>query len=175
MSEQLRALREKVNARLQSSAVSRDRAKDAGRDKVAACRQSDVETCEWFLSLLRDTAALAAPAASSAATDGAALIAAERERQQSVEGWMPEHDDEHANGELADAAACYAAWAALQAQENTDGQDQPPTFWPWDERWWKPRDAIRNLVRAGALIAAEIDRLTRAARSSEPSTKTGEG
>ncbi|MEF7906796.1 ead/Ea22-like family protein, partial [Escherichia coli] len=28
-------------------------------------------------------------------------VIAERQRQQSVEGWMPEHDDEHCNGELA--------------------------------------------------------------------------
>lgn len=34
--------------------------------------------------------------------------------------------------------------------------------WPWDENWWKPSlDPIRNLVKAGALLAAEIDRLQR--------------
>jgi hypothetical protein len=34
--------------------------------------------------------------------------------------------------------------------------------WPWDEKWWKPStNPIRNLVKAGALIAAEIDRLQR--------------
>jgi hypothetical protein len=32
--------------------------------------------------------------------------------------------------------------------------------WPWDMKWWKPSDdPIKNLVKAGALIAAEIDRL----------------
>jgi hypothetical protein len=37
-------------------------------------------------------------------------------------------------------------------------------FWPWDQDWWKPSpDPIRNLVKAGALIAAEIDRLQRLA------------
>jgi hypothetical protein len=31
---------------------------------------------------------------------------------------------------------------------------------PWDYKWWKPsKDPIKNLVKAGALIAAEIDRL----------------
>lgn len=34
--------------------------------------------------------------------------------------------------------------------------------WPWHSSWWKPSDdPIRNLVKAGALIAAEIDRLQR--------------
>lgn len=34
-------------------------------------------------------------------------VIAERQRQQSAEGWTPEHDDEHCNGELAMAAVCY--------------------------------------------------------------------
>ena len=36
-----------------------------------------------------------------------------------------------------------------------------PDDWPWSDKWWKPKDKIRDLVRAGALIAAEIDRLQR--------------
>jgi hypothetical protein len=36
-------------------------------------------------------------------------------------------------------------------------------LWPWDESWWKPGDRIRELAKAGALIAAEIDRLNRIA------------
>lgn len=32
-----------------------------------------------------------------------AEIAAERERQKSVEGWTPEHDDEHVGSEMARA------------------------------------------------------------------------
>ena len=35
-------------------------------------------------------------------------VAAERERQKSVEGWTPEHDDQYTNAELPRAAACYA-------------------------------------------------------------------
>lgn len=37
----------------------------------------------------------------------------------------------------------------------------PPPDWPWDlKRHWKPTpgDPVRQLVKAGALIAAEIDR-----------------
>jgi len=46
----LQALRDRINARLQTSATSRDRASAAGREVVAQCRQSDVETLEWVLS-----------------------------------------------------------------------------------------------------------------------------
>lgn len=82
---------------------------------------------------------------------GAGLIAAERKRQVSEEGWTPEHDDEHELGELATAAACYAL------------HDIKDEWWPWYEKWWKPSaDRQRDLVKAGALIAAEIDRLERA-------------
>lgn len=42
------------------------------------------------------------------------------------------------------------------------GWDGSPREWPWDASWWKPSpDPIANLVKAGALIAAEIDRLQR--------------
>lgn len=89
-------------------------------------------------------------------TQGVAAIAAERKRQMEVEGWTPEHDDGHDDGELAFAAASYALFAHLRRRV-------PPEFWPWDPQWWKPKDRRSNLVRAGALIAAEIDRLDRAA------------
>lgn len=89
---------------------------------------------------------------------GAELIAAERQRQVDVEGWTPEHDDEHTGRELARAAACYAT-------NSRWGMDNPgvmPFNWPWEWDAWKPSaDEVRNLVRAGALIAAEIDRLRR--------------
>lgn len=40
------------------------------------------------------------------------------------------------------------------------GWDKAPDEWPWDPSWWKPSpDPVANLVKAGALIAAEIDRL----------------
>lgn len=92
---------------------------------------------------------------------GAELILAERDRQVEAEGWTPEHDDMYANGELAQAAACYAAEAWMPL---TDSHRKPPGDWPWDAKWWKPTgDPIRDLVKAGALIAAEIDRRKRAA------------
>lgn len=80
---------------------------------------------------------------------GADLIAAERKRQLEAEGWSFEHDDEHNRGELALAAAAYATGRV--------------TLWPWPgEGSFKPTgDSTRDLVKAGALIAAEIDRLQR--------------
>jgi hypothetical protein len=91
--------------------------------------------------------------------DAARDVIIERQRQMSVEGWTPEHDDEHEIGELARAAACYAANATgfrLQSRLN---------IWPWDREWWKPTTPRRDLVKAGALIIAEIERIDRAAAS----------
>lgn len=88
---------------------------------------------------------------------GIQLIAAERERQITTEGWSPEHDATHTKGELADAGLCYI-YASFNVGHPA-AQKSPPE-WPWAEDWWKPSDdPIRNLVKAGALIAAEIDRL----------------
>ena len=42
--------------------------------------------------------------------------------------------------------------------------DAPPPSWPWVRRWWKPTDRRRDLVKAGALILAEIERLDRIER-----------
>jgi hypothetical protein len=84
-------------------------------------------------------------------------VMAERLRQINEEGWTPAHDDAHSNGELARAAACYATSAVPVYLAN------PPALWPWDASWWKPKDARRDLIRAGALIIAELDRLQRAA------------
>jgi hypothetical protein len=89
---------------------------------------------------------------------GVELIAAERTRQIQAEGWTPEHDNEHADHELAMAAESYIRQACVP---NVD-MHIPPDPWPWELSWWKPsEDPIRNLVKAGALIAAEIDRLQR--------------
>ncbi|MGN6206039.1 hypothetical protein [Humibacter sp.] len=93
-------------------------------------------------------------------TDGVSLIAAERERQISAEGWTPGHDDEHAREQMARAAACYALPPEYRDVGRSDGT---PFEWPWERKWWKPTpdDRVRELVKAGALIAAEIDRLQR--------------
>jgi hypothetical protein len=103
--------------------------------------------------------------------DGVELIAKERQRQKEKEGWTSEHDDEHPLFSMSTAAAIYALNlyqidlilkynnSALAGKIN----DISDMLWPWDGKWWKPTpdDPIRQLVKAGALIAAEIDRLQR--------------
>ena len=108
--------------------------------------------------------------------DGAERIAAERRRQIEEEGWSAEHDVQHKGGDLAVVAALYAL-AAVDKLHDEVGCDAWGWLWPenWDERWWKPGDdaetegmcisdddAMRCLEKAGALIAAEIDRRERA-------------
>lgn len=88
----------------------------------------------------------------------AADVLAERQRQITAEGWTPEHDDEYEHGELADAAGCYAL-----SSELFDCAGEPPRPWPWPDEWWKPGNRRRDLVKAGALILAEIERIDRAA------------
>lgn len=103
----------------------------------------------------------AAPTAQTApqpVSSALADVVAERRRQIAVEGWTPEHDDEHSNGEMALAAACYARHAIVPP-----ALSDVPATWPWGASWWKPGDPRRMLVKAAALILAEIDRLDRAA------------
>ena len=96
--------------------------------------------------------------------NGIELIAAERTRQVEVEGWTQEHDVEHEDGCLATVAALYAIPPeARLARCGPIKIDMVGLLWPqtWDEFWWKPSalDRIKELTKAGALIAAEIDRL----------------
>ena len=97
---------------------------------------------------------------------GAELIEAERQRQVSDEGWSAENDNKYLNAELMAAAICYAHNAGQLKQAS-------PRLWPWSSNWWKPTcgDPIRDLVKAGALIAAEIDRRQRALTMEIPSVK----
>jgi hypothetical protein len=93
---------------------------------------------------------------------GAELIAEERKRQIEQEGWSSNHDDMWEHFQLSKAATAYL---------NPSNSDHVRRFWPWDWKWWKPARAsveipyevsqIKNLIKAGALIAAEIDRLQR--------------
>ncbi|WP_380238585.1 hypothetical protein [Klebsiella michiganensis] len=91
-------------------------------------------------------------------TAAASDVLAERQRQVTAEGWTAGHDDEYEHGELADAAGCYAL-----SSELFDCAGEPPRPWPWPDEWWKPTNRRRDLVKAGALILAEIERIDRAA------------
>lgn len=104
-------------------------------------------------------------------------IAAERRRQIEVEGWGADHDDDHKDGSIAAAAACYAL--PSQAVGNRTAAEWPtrgeccvqvpyekiPLLWPrsWHPKWWKPKERRRNLVIAATLLVAEIERLDRLA------------
>lgn len=94
--------------------------------------------------------------------NGVTAIAAERARQVDVEGWTSGHDDMHRRGELALAAESYLFGT------RTAPNNEPPSMWPstWSSEWWKtPEDYRKSLVKAGALIAAEIDRIDRRRQS----------
>lgn len=117
--------------------------------------------------------------------DGSELIAAERARQVSSEGWTPEHDDQHDNGELTSAAIAYAfeVLERLDRDPSTaiDHGSHAFAYWPWELEAFKPdrgpRDGdgpIRNLVKAAALLAAEIDRLQRLRTPASPPEPSGE-
>jgi hypothetical protein len=100
---------------------------------------------------------------------GTELIAEERKRQIEKEGWTPEHDEQHRNRQLARAAEKYVRFAAEPniSRDYQRKNEHIPDGWPWEWFWWKPSrsndavDRIRDLTKAGALIAAEIDRLNR--------------
>lgn len=93
-------------------------------------------------------------------TAAAADVLAERKRQVTTEGWTPEHDDQHVNFEMAIAGGLYAI-SAVDSHHKL--RNSAPSAWPWDRKWWKPDGPRRDLVKAGALILAEIERLDRAA------------
>lgn len=91
---------------------------------------------------------------------GIELITEERKRQIEKEGWTPEHDAEHTLGEIALAAATYALPEEVRYPNHLWVTDRDE-LWPWDMDFWKPspENRVRELQKAGALIAAEIDRL----------------
>jgi hypothetical protein len=85
--------------------------------------------------------------------DGIERIKEERERQISKEGYDKEHDEKNEKyNNLVFAAASY-----IMAEFDGDLAEK---LWPWDMYYYKPKNYLRNLERAGALIAAEIDRIT---------------
>lgn len=88
-------------------------------------------------------------------SDGAVDVLLERQSQQSEFGFDEEHDACNNKGELVQAATCYLS--------NND------EYWPigWHNRWWKPRDYRKNLVKAATLLLAEIDRIDNEAKVEE--------
>jgi len=82
----------------------------------------------------------------------------ERQRQVDVEGWTDDHDDQYQYNELSTAGGLYA----LHAHDTSPAHfKSPPAHWPWYSSWWKPKNPRKDLVRAAALIIAEIERIDR--------------
>jgi len=117
---------------------------------------------------------------------GTELISEERVRQVAVEGYDSAHDDAHSQGELAMAACCYAGPHKIYEMIKTPRGVAFVDPWPfspveaergyfdWDKRKqfakgniplahedMSMEQRIELLIKAGALIAAEIDRLKR--------------
>jgi len=104
------------------------------------------------------------------------LIKEERRRQIAAEGFSSSHDDDHDTGELLQAAICYAQSVLYLNPKRRSTKRQRaravevPSKWPWDKYDWKPTpgDWLRQLAKAGALIAAEMDRMIRQAEREAP-------
>ena len=96
--------------------------------------------------------------------NGAELIAQERRRQVLLKRYDPAHDDAHADGSLLIAGLLIACDVAGHSLANVD---PPDLNGPWPDalllhvREKHAGNEIRQLVFAGAMIAAEIDRLNR--------------
>ena len=102
------------------------------------------------------------------------LIKEERKRQIESKGYDDKHDDDHDHDELINAAQCYLEHVSLKShimllQDYYDNKlklyrdVKRPKTWPktWPPESWNPDSPIRDLVKAAALIAAEIDRRLR--------------
>lgn len=88
---------------------------------------------------------------------GIELISQERQKQMDMYGFDADHDDDHSAGEIVAAAECYMVYGT-----NPRFQTSAPMLWPWKDIWYPTgMNQIRALTKAGALIAAEIDRLQR--------------
>lgn len=103
---------------------------------------------------------------------GIELIAEERKRQIEIEGYTDDHDLKHNPREFVHAAETYLMSSDLTLHSKEFGpsdnwhQTNEPFYrneiersWPWEQESFKPTSDIRDLIKAGALIAAAIDRL----------------
>lgn len=101
---------------------------------------------------------------------GVELISEERQRQINVEGYTEQHDSNHKTSEFVYAAIAYieSAKVGINCAEIGNGntneneimrrKTEMGSYYPFG--WnFKPSTDIRDLVKAGALIAAAIDRL----------------
>ena len=120
-------------------------------------RDQDCQACKILIEAATEHGAMEHRLLEAEATTAAARdVLAERRRQIEAEGWTLDRDDEYTRFELARAGACYAEYGNWPAHSEI-----PPNSWPWSAAWWKPTSYRENLVKAAALILAEIERLDR--------------
>ncbi len=120
--------------------------------------EHELKLCEKYLQSLISVIGVIKPIVKT----GIEIIEEERQRQVSVEGYTSEHDDSHVKGELSLAAISYIEYEISRNMWRADFNKEYKGRWPFEREWFKPsEDNIKNLAKAGALIAAEIDRLHR--------------
>ena len=141
---------------LEAIAAPAPQAGDDGRDAVL----EEAAAMQMELALYRDAYGAQAP------TEATIDVLDERQRQISGEGWTTERDDKCRDCELARAAATYALCVTPDQIKVCDAP-----VWPWPMHWWKPTTYRRNIVKAAALLIAEIERLDR----SKPATQPADG
>jgi|GEM_PF-2506417 len=145
---------------------------DTDYGAMAAAGDADEIAREEARAASSSTNAHASAAQTEGITTAARDVLAERERQVTAEGWTAEHDDQHDAGEMAAAASayCLAAADALHPFSHGDGnyRDHAPVQWPWAPEWWKSSTPRRDLVKAGALLLAEIERIDRGTAGAAP-------
>lgn len=93
---------------------------------------------------------------------GIELIAEERQEQIEKHNWTPAHDDEHDYGELRKMAAILAVNGTDAAVIDDYGDfESGNNTWGLEDKLDGDKNIIHRLKVAGALIAAEIDRIQR--------------
>ena len=127
-------------------------------DSYETAKKKLASLIQWHIAVAMDPS-IGGHLASDELRVAVSDIAAERQRQVDAEGWSADRDDGYADAELAKSAAAYTLSACGFSP------DAARLMWPrsWSAHWWKPTTARRDLVKAGALIVAEIERLDRQA------------
>ena len=123
--------------------------------KCAESKQAEIDSLKAQLAKIES---------SKAAFD----VLGERNRQIEQEHYSIKHDDSYQMNELSRAAASYVnnvvsrGWVFNSVYGPEAYQsEEVPDLWPWSDEHWKPKNPRRDLVKAAALIIAEIDRMDR--------------
>lgn len=104
---------------------------------------------------------------------GGLRILVERDRQVREEGYTVAHDSEHDPIDLVHAAQTYLRIVEHRLRGVELSKDEAASLrdgafamrlWPWGDDSLKPTTSDRDLVKAGALIAAALDRIDEASR-----------